>query len=369
MLVFLETRRLVLRRLAVTDADNLFELDSDPEVMRFLTKGKPTPRPVIENEVLPRFLGYYGRQGGLGVWAAIEKATGEFIGWFALVRHDDAEGGAGTVELGYRLRSAAWGKGYAAEGSRAVIRKGFAELGAQRVIAQTMAVNLRSRRVMEKAGLRYVRTFHETWADPIEGTEYGEVEYALSKADWEESGATKAVAFRPLRRSDLPHLSTWLADAEVKKSWPVPNGLGELEATYGPRIDRSSATEVFVIEVGGEPAGIIQRYRTGAYADWAATLGQAAPSLVGVRTAGIDYLLGRGEHRHQGNGSRAIASFSARLLDDMPDVEAIVVSVQQANRPSWRALERAGYRRIWAGSLASDDPSDAGPAYLLVRWR
>ena len=53
----------------------------------------------------------------------------------------------------------------------------------RRVFAQTMAVNLASRRVMEKSGLRFVRTFHLTWDDPIPGAEDGEVEYALDSAD------------------------------------------------------------------------------------------------------------------------------------------------------------------------------------------
>jgi RimJ/RimL family protein N-acetyltransferase len=86
--------------------------------------------------------------------------------------------------LGYRLRRSTWGKGYATEGSRALVRKAFEELAVQRVFAETMAVNLASRRVMEKAGLRFVRTFHLTWDDPIPGTEHGEVEYELTAADW-----------------------------------------------------------------------------------------------------------------------------------------------------------------------------------------
>jgi RimJ/RimL family protein N-acetyltransferase len=97
---------------------------------------------------------------------------------------DPAQGGRpdDEIELGYRLRRSAWGRGYATEGLRALIRRAF-ELGIRRVFAQTMAVNLASRRVMEKSGLRFVRTFHLMWDDPIPGTEYGEVEYALDRAD------------------------------------------------------------------------------------------------------------------------------------------------------------------------------------------
>jgi RimJ/RimL family protein N-acetyltransferase len=183
MRVFLETERLLLRRFTEADGDSLFALNSDPAVMRFLNGGKPIPRETILSAVLPRFLQYTGPDGGLGVWAAIEKASGDFLGWISLRQADGA--GPDEAELGYRLRRSAWGKGYATEGARALIRKGFTELGVRRVVAHTMTVNRASRRVMEKLGLTLVRTFFEEWPEVIEGGEHGDVEYALTKADWE----------------------------------------------------------------------------------------------------------------------------------------------------------------------------------------
>ena len=187
MHVFLETQRLVLRRFTEADADNLVSLDADPDVMRFVTGGVPTSRDQVENEFLPAFLGYYQRYEGFGFWAAAEKATGEFVGWFHFRPGPDAV--PGEVDLGYRLRKAAWGKGYATEGSRALIAKGFAEFGVQRVVAQAMAVNTASRRVMEKAGLKLVRAFRQPWPYPMEGDQFGDVEYALDKADWQHGKA------------------------------------------------------------------------------------------------------------------------------------------------------------------------------------
>lgn len=184
MSIFLETNRLTLRRFTEADEDNLVALNSDPEVMRFLNGGKPTPREEVRSRILPRFLGYYERFGDLGVWAAEEKATGRFLGWFHFRPHK-TEPRDGEVELGYRLRRSAWGKGYATEGSRALIHKGFTEQGVERVVAETMTVNVGSRCVLEKAGLTLVRTFHPDWLDAIEGSEHGEVEYALLRADWE----------------------------------------------------------------------------------------------------------------------------------------------------------------------------------------
>ena len=180
----METERLTLRQFTAEDVDLLVELDSDPEVMHYITGGHATPREEIERDELPAFLAHHERDDGYGFWAAIEKSTGRFVGWFhfrpAKAAHPN------EVELGYRLCKSAWGKGYATEGSRALIDKGFAELGVQRVVAFTMVVNVASRRVMEKAGLRFVRTFHQPWPDHLEGEEEGDVEYALLRSQWGE---------------------------------------------------------------------------------------------------------------------------------------------------------------------------------------
>ena len=183
-LIFLETERLILRRFAMADVDNLVDLDGDPEVMRFINGGKATSRDEVQNDILPWFLHYYERFDGYGFWAAIEKSTGEFVGWFHF--RPDEGSGPHEPELGYRLRRSAWGKGLATEGSRALIQKGFTEFGVQRVVASTMTVNVASRRVMEKAGLKFVRTFFEEWPEAIEGSEEGDVEYALSKTEWQQ---------------------------------------------------------------------------------------------------------------------------------------------------------------------------------------
>ncbi|MGH3661277.1 MAG: GNAT family N-acetyltransferase [Micromonosporaceae bacterium] len=188
MQIFLKTDRLLLRRLTESDVDNLCDLDSDPEVMRFLTGGEPTPREEIRDVALPRILSLYEWPGEFGYWGAVERLTGNFLGWFCITpprSHRADDPAADDGELGYRLRRSAWGKGYATEASRALIRQAFTESGLHRVHAQTMAVNTRSRRVMERAGLTCRRTFHEEFDDPISGAEHGEVEYALTRAEWE----------------------------------------------------------------------------------------------------------------------------------------------------------------------------------------
>jgi RimJ/RimL family protein N-acetyltransferase len=181
--VFLESERLVLREFEPGDADAMFSLNNDAEVMRFINGGVPAIRAQIEDELIPGYLAAYQRFGGLGRLAVIEKATDRFVGVFKFQPDDD--GPPGEVELGYRMHRFAWGKGYATEGSLSLIRKGFTELGLRRIWAQTMTVNRGSQRVMQKAGLRFVRTFFKEWPEgPIEGDEHGDVEYALTRDEW-----------------------------------------------------------------------------------------------------------------------------------------------------------------------------------------
>lgn len=187
--VYLETERLALRRFTAGDVALLVELDSDLEVMRFLT-GQPTPPDVVEQKVLPEILATYEQYPELGTFAAHERDSGRFVGWFGLQPTGEYQ----VVDLGYRLLREAWGRGYASEGSRALIAKAFTGLDVQKVVATTMAVNTRSRQVMQRVGLRFVRVFHEHFDDPLPGTEHGEVEYALDRDDWRrQSKLTTAV--------------------------------------------------------------------------------------------------------------------------------------------------------------------------------
>ncbi|MGH8879957.1 MAG: GNAT family N-acetyltransferase [Stackebrandtia sp.] len=177
--VVLETERLRLRELTTADVDLLVGLDSDPEVMRFLSH-QPTPRSEVESTLLPELLRQY-ENGRLGTWAALDRSGGGFLGWLGLAPVPDRPAEA---ELGYRLNRSAWGRGLATEGSAALVEMGFNRLGLDRIWAETMAVNTASRRVMEKAGLRYLRTVHVKFDDPLPGTEHGEVVYELTREQW-----------------------------------------------------------------------------------------------------------------------------------------------------------------------------------------
>lgn len=165
---------------------------------------------------------------------------------------------------------------------------------------------------------------------------------------------------RAMQHEDLPMFVGWLDQPHVRQWWPEPVG-DDAMREYAACIDGTDPTDVFVIEHDRRPVGMIQRYRMDDYPDWAKTM--PAELDVGV-AAGIDYFVGDAGLTGRGIGTEAIRQVTSLSLDWWPDVTTVIVSVQQANRPSWRALERVGYARVWAGMLDSDDPSDAGPAYI-----
>ncbi|MEX1008474.1 MAG: GNAT family N-acetyltransferase [Acidimicrobiia bacterium] len=170
------------------------------------------------------------------------------------------------------------------------------------------------------------------------------------------------LAFRTLARSHYGLLGGWLREPHVARWWIGPSTPAALEAKYGPRIDGHDPAEVFIAEVGGRPFGLIQRYRISDWPEWSA-------AVDADDGAGIDYLIGEPERVGRGLGSRMIRAFVPTVFERYPELTRVVAAPQQANVASWRALEKAGFARIWSGMLESDDPSDAGPAFVYARER
>lgn len=186
----MRTRRLSLVPLADEHLDYEVELDSDPEVMRYLGNGKARTRAEVQRHHLHR-LAVADLVPGLGFWVGFYD--GQFVGWWLLgpPQHPDQGPVEGQAELGYRLLRRHWRQGLASEGSRELLRHGFEDLRLNRIFAETMAVNEASRATMASIGLRYVRTFQGEWDEPIPGAEQGEVEYALTREQWLASALTE----------------------------------------------------------------------------------------------------------------------------------------------------------------------------------
>ena len=191
----LRTDRLLLVPLADRHFDLEVELDSDPEVMRYLTGRARSRDEVAESHARRMSIG--DTVDGLGHWIAFAAAgdggdppatedEGGFVGLMMLppAHGPDQPDDPTVADLGYRLLRRHWRKGFASEASRTLLRHAFDTVGQSRVIAQTMAVNAGSRGVMEAVGMRYVRTFFPVWDDPLPGAELGEVEYEMTREMW-----------------------------------------------------------------------------------------------------------------------------------------------------------------------------------------
>jgi RimJ/RimL family protein N-acetyltransferase len=179
--IYLETDRMILRELSSNDVQHIFELDSDPDVMKFLTNGTPSTLEEVRTNLKKTEELFEKHNGKFGFWAAYDRRSNEFMGWFHFRPAKSDPDNLKRIELGYRFFKRFWGKGYATEGSIALLKKGFSELGVEEVFAITMQRNLGSRRVMEKIGLTFVREFF----DPnFPDTTEKDVEYVLTKQAW-----------------------------------------------------------------------------------------------------------------------------------------------------------------------------------------
>jgi aminoglycoside 6'-N-acetyltransferase len=171
-----------------------------------------------------------------------------------------------------------------------------------------------------------------------------------------------------MQLEDLPLLADWLAAPHVQPWWGEPPSRDALIDKYTPRLEGRDPTSMYVVTVEGRPVGMIQCYRVRDYPDWVTALA-ATGALDPHTAAGIDYLIGAGSFTRRGVGSEALGQVVGLVLDRYRDIESVCAAPQQSNRGSWRALENAGFTRVWEGVLDSDDPSDAGPAYVYVRPR
>lgn len=141
-----------LRPIGLSDLEQLWRLDQDPEVMRHITGGQPSS-PALSAALLQRMLAAATRPG-LGFFAVEED--GLFCGWMHL-RSDRFE--PAWAELGYRLQRRCWGRGLATTLGRELMDRAFGELNYSTVSARTVAENAASRRVMEKLGMHFAGDF------------------------------------------------------------------------------------------------------------------------------------------------------------------------------------------------------------------
>ncbi|MFC9557657.1 GNAT family N-acetyltransferase [Rhodococcus sp. NPDC056960] len=173
-----------------------------------------------------------------------------------------------------------------------------------------------------------------------------------------------AVTFEFVRtsREHFPQLQRWLRQPHVARFWNHDTADADIERDFGGSIDGTEASEDFLVLRSGVPFGFIQRYRIADYAEDLALL--TALVEIPPGSISIDYFVGDQEHTGHGLGTAMIRAFVDRCRTDLPDATAIVVPVVVPNRASWRALEKAGFRRVGEGYLPPDNPIDDGAHYI-----
>ena len=151
MHIVFETPRLTLSQFTEEDAPLILQLNSDPEVVKYVHEPVLTTeeqaKKIIVDIILPQY------KNNLGRWATYTKSNKEFIGWCGLKCRPDLD----EIDLGYRLKRSAWGKGYATEAARHTLDHGFINLDIPVITGRAHIENLASIKVLEKIGMRFTR--------------------------------------------------------------------------------------------------------------------------------------------------------------------------------------------------------------------
>ncbi|MEO8771723.1 MAG: GNAT family N-acetyltransferase [Ferruginibacter sp.] len=150
MNIIFETSRLLLRQFTLADAGLLLQLNSDPEVLKYLheplLQDEAHAKEILTKIIFPQY------EKGLGRWATFIKENNEFIGWCGLKYRPELD----EIDLGYRFIKTAWGFGYATEAAAKTIEYGFNNLHVKIITGRAHIENIGSLKVLEKIGMKYV---------------------------------------------------------------------------------------------------------------------------------------------------------------------------------------------------------------------
>lgn len=172
------------------------------------------------------------------------------------------------------------------------------------------------------------------------------------------------LTWRALTAADVPLLVQWLREPQVKRWWNHEHTPEAIQRDFGASMRGGEPGEDLVVSLDGDPIGLLQR---SVIADYPEHFGEFS-AIVDVPdgTVELDYLIGEAVLRGQGLGSRMIAAAVESTWSDYPTAPAVLVAVVAANKASWRALEKAGLRRIAEGAMSPDNPVD-DPLHYVYR--
>jgi aminoglycoside 6'-N-acetyltransferase len=165
------------------------------------------------------------------------------------------------------------------------------------------------------------------------------------------------IDFRPLGEEDLPLLHAWLQREHVRRWWDKHQSYEEVVSHYLPAISGTDPTDLYVIELGGEPAGFIQTYLVSDYPEYAALVD------AGEHVAGVDLFLANADQTGRGLGSRALDAFVNDVVFARPAIRACIADPALGNAASIGAFENAGFTRV----REVRDPTDEHPRHMLMR--
>ncbi|WP_024804785.1 GNAT family N-acetyltransferase [Nocardia sp. BMG51109] len=173
---------------------------------------------------------------------------------------------------------------------------------------------------------------------------------------------TTVFAWRPVAPADFPLLATWLAQPHVRRWWNHEFTPEAVERDFGPAARGAEPGEDLLVYADGEPFGLVQRCRLADYPEY---LDELSPLVeVPAGAASLDYLVGDPDRVGRGLGSAMLRAVVAGTWVEYPGTGCLLVPVAAANVASWRALEKAGMRRIAEGHLTPDNPADDGNHYV-----
>ncbi len=161
MKFYIETERLILREILESDIEGMYKLDSNPEVHKYL--GKKPIKTKLQAEEAISFIRQQYEERGIGRFAAIEKSSGDFMGWSGIKFNTGDKEVIGNkrdfYDIGYRFIPRYWGKGYATESSLATLDFGFKKLNIETMCGAAEIENMASNKVLQKIGLHYLEQF------------------------------------------------------------------------------------------------------------------------------------------------------------------------------------------------------------------
>lgn len=161
MKIYLETERLILRELRESDIDGIFELDSNEKVHEYLGKNPIKTKEQALTNI--QFIRTQYKELGIGRFACIEKASGDFIGWSGLKfntgEKEKLNGHQDFIDIGYRFIPKYWGKGYGYESAVACLEFGFNQMNYNTIYGAADVDNIGSNKILSKIGLQFVNEF------------------------------------------------------------------------------------------------------------------------------------------------------------------------------------------------------------------